>query len=105
MPQALKQPSLRPLCVSLSAMAPKKGGASGKRKAESEPSESSEGEREVESETSDSSEEQTVAKNSQSKPSGIQVHPERIREMKGGEIGKGPVIYWSVLPPGSSDPD
>ncbi len=25
---------------------------------------------------------------------GIHVHPKRIREMRGGAIKKGPVIYW-----------
>lgn len=27
---------------------------------------------------------------------GVHVHPDRIRELRGGEVKPGPVIYWSV---------
>ena len=41
-----------------------------------------------------SSSEQEAGPSSAASEGGIHVRPERIRELKGGEIKKGPVIYW-----------
>ena len=44
-------------------------------------------------ETSETPEEEAETTSAPAKK-GLQVHPKRIREMRGGEIKKGPVIYW-----------
>jgi len=41
-----------------------------------------------------SSSEEEAGPSSAASEGGIHVHPKRIRELKGGEIKKGPVIYW-----------
>jgi len=41
-----------------------------------------------------SSSEEEAGPSSAASEGGIHVHPRRIRELKGGEIKKGPVIYW-----------
>ena len=61
-------------------MAPKKG--STKRKAESSGSES-------EGDTVDAKKNKPTTSGATAK-----VNPKRWRELKSGEIGKGPVIYW-----------
>ena len=75
-----------PCCQSrffVNAMAPPKGGAS-KRKAASESS------------GSDSDGDGPAPAK---KPSGSSVvHSDRVREIKGGDIGSGPIIYWYSIP-------
>ena len=41
-----------------------------------------------------SSSEKEAGPSSAASEGGIHVHPKRIRELRGGEIKKGPVIYW-----------
>ena len=41
-----------------------------------------------------SSSEEEAGPSSTASEGGIKVHPKRVRELRGGTIEKGPVIYW-----------
>lgn len=70
--------ALQHFSLSVCAMAPKKGAAGGKRKAEDPGSDGEEGGRKEKKASGGTS----------------LVHADRIREINGGEVGSGPVIYW-----------
>ena len=69
--------------------------ARGRKRKDPEPKEASHDKRSKSHESkSDSTSDEEAGPSSDKAEKGIHVNPTRYRELKGGDIKKGPVIYW-----------